>query len=397
MSQWILSNLITDFLDKLARIHVPSGVGRSPVKGTFNLLVEDMSETGKEQMQFTIKRTSGGMRVGEILLGKYRAKTPNVLVSTSRLTVPHTTLDRFRKIALAGGEARVAGVITYTDKFFENPKLVASDLLPAIHKFGALEEFPVFLGLESGLDVGVEKLNNGKDFVTVTNTSGACKVPIKALAELCNKLQPDVMIYPHSRVTVSAPEKHLNRAAQRSAEYIKIFAEHFKGNVRMMEPVLRGDSSMDVFGRMFVNIEEATVASRLGEVKDTDGLRYAPGMFTPTQVVQLIRSGIDLVDTSFVDHITNQHQALIVDTSSDKFGEYVLLSLEKDEYFEDLEVIQKGCGCLACSDAVTKSYIHHLIKTHEMLTTVHLQAHNLHQYLLLVEALRSSNQLEFKH
>lgn len=347
-----------------------------------------MSEETTE-MNFSVKQLNKSMRIGELMLGTYKASTPSVLVSTSRLAVPHTTLERFRKMVQPGANARIAGVISYTDKMFENPKLVKSDNLSTIQKFGSLQDFPVFLGLESGLDAGVEKLNNGKEFVTVSNTSGACKVMIKDMAELCNKLQPDAMVYPHARIFVSTPEKHLNRASQRTAEYIKIFSEHFKASSKMMEPMLRGDSSMSVWGRMFVNLDESNVEARLAELKDSEGLRYAAGMFSPMQVVQLVRAGIDLVDTSYVDYVTNQLQALVIDFTPENLGEFKLIPLEKEDYFEEISVINEDCGCLACADSVTKSYIHHLIKTHELLATVHLQAHNLHQYIKLLEALRA--------
>jgi len=342
-------------------------------------------------MQFAVKHTKEfGMRLGEIVLGKYKSATPSVLVSSSRLAVPHTTLDRLRKIILPDGSnhPRVAGIIAYVDTLFENPKLVKSNEMPGVHEFAGLKEFPVFLALESGLDAGLDKLKNGKDFITVSNTSGACKVAVKDFSQLCNRMKPDAMILPHDRIAAVVPPKHVVRAAKRTAEYATIFQEEFKSPAQLIEPSFEGVPCSGMFGKMLINLDEGNVVERLAKSDAKHALRYAAGMFSPVQVVSLVKAGVDLVDTSYVDHITTQNQSLLIDFSSVTLGEFKLLSLGEESYFEDLTLLDASCGCLACSAGVPRSYIHHLIKTGEMLATAHLQAHNMHQYIRLLEQLR---------
>jgi hypothetical protein len=353
-------------------------------------------QEAQDRMQFALKSIkSAGIRIGEVKLGSYSAATPSLLVSTSRLAVPHTTLDRFRKIVLPPGKSpRIVGIIAYADKLFENPKLIQCASLPSLKTFARLEEFPVFLGLESGNDEGVEKLKNGKDFITVTNTAGACKVPIQKFSELCQTLQPDVLVLPHDRVSPSAPPKHFMKAIARSREYINQFKTLSTSRPLTMSPLLCGEKlNTDSFASVLINIDESNVKDSLKTVPENE-LRYARGPYTPVQIVAMVQEGVDLFDTSYVDLITSQHKAVLIDFSKENLGEFNLLNLENESYFEDLEVLDLGCGCLPCSDQVTKSYIHHLVKTHEMLATVHLQAHNLHQFVKLFEAIRTYSEVD---
>src|SRR5690606_21956928 len=125
-------------------------------------------------LTFTLKKVAtNGVRLGEIALGSFKASTPSVFVNTSRLAVPHTTLDRFRKIAIPEGQesSRIAGVQVYADKLYENPKLVACEDLPNVHKFAVLQDFPVIMALESASEPFDDKKKNGAGFITVHNTS----------------------------------------------------------------------------------------------------------------------------------------------------------------------------------------------------------------------------------
>lgn len=328
-------------------------------------------------MNFSLKSvTAAGVRFGEIQLGAYKAVTPSVFLNTSRLAVPHTTQDRLKKIIIPNGPevARVAGIQVYADKLFENPKLIKSHI-PDVHQFACLRGYPVILGLESG---EVIMGNNGSDFVTVNNHSGACKVPIKDYKELAGKLQADAEIVPYERLAASAPPKHLAKALKRNQAYATIYGSSGKPT---FVPIYNGDASAskNISFALLVNFDEQSSIDL-----EAASLRYARGMYNPKQLVQMIKAGVDVFDTSYVDHISDQHKAIMIDF--DNLGEYTLLDLGDEEYFEDLTVMD--CDCLACTDKVTKSYINHLIKSHEMLATVHLYAHNLHQYLKFFETIR---------
>lgn len=343
-----------------------------------------------ERMRFNCQSiSSAGIRLGEVSLGSnFKAKTPSVFVTTSRLTVPHMTLERFRKVVFPEGpeNSLIAGVQIFVDKLYETPALVDSADLPNAHQFANLQGFPLVLALEPEHK---EKLQNGPDFITVSNTSGAYKVKIESFAGLASKLQPDIMILPADRISSGAPPKHVTKAINRTKSYIEQFMAKFKLDRPLIRPCLSKDDlpSQDHFGTLLVNMDESDL-ERVSNLPENI-LRFARGPFNPEEIFAMAKKGIDIFDTSYVDQITNRSQALILQSNlPDQIG-FELIELSEDKYFEDLEPIIADCGCLACSDLVTKSYIHHLIKTQEMLAKVHLQAHNLHQFLRVFEHIRS--------
>lgn len=337
------------------------------------------------ELTFTLKSTSGtGVRLGELTFGSFRAATPSVLVKTSRLAVPHTTLERFRRIV--SPDPRIAGVLVYGDKLYENPRLVRSDGFRDIHRHARLEGLPVLLALEDGrAGPETDALKNGPEHVTVANTSGALRVGIREYAELCVRLAPDAVVLPHDRARLAAPAKHLKRAVQRTSLYAALFAP--AAALPALAPAYAGGgpAGSTGLGLALLNYDETSIGGLEGGRPGQ--LRYISGAFTPVQVVALAQRGVDLFDTSFVDEVTRQHQALLVTDAAT--GAFTLLSLADERYFAALEPAGADCGCLACADGVTRAYLHHLIRCHEMLATVHLQAHNLHQYLQLLSAIRA--------
>ncbi len=143
----------------------------------------------------------------------------------------------------------------------------------------------------------------------------------------------------------------------------------------------------------FCDIQKlSTFVERLNLVKDIcavegrDGLcRIIRGSISPAEMVEFLPFS-DMFDTSFVDEITAKGHALnlnFVNTSVEDS-----LDLWDEKFFEDFTSLTAGCGCHACKN-YTRSYIHHLLKSHEMLAGVLLMMHNLHQYYIWLEHLKN--------
>jgi|UniRef100_A0A7S2U6Z2 tRNA-guanine family transglycosylase len=67
------------------------------------------------------------------------------------------------------------------------------------------------------------------------------------------------------------------------------------------------------------------------------------------------------------------------------------MNLKHVQYAKDMSPLVKGCRCMACKDdRHSRAYIHHLIKTKELLAEILLNGHNLHQLLLLFQELSTS-------
>lgn len=64
--------------------------------------------------------------------------------------------------------------------------------------------------------------------------------------------------------------------------------------------------------------------------------------------------------------------------------DWACLNLWDEEYVRDRRPLMKGCGCLACSKH-TRAYIHHLLKSKELLAEILLYQHNQYQMLKMFD------------
>lgn len=65
--------------------------------------------------------------------------------------------------------------------------------------------------------------------------------------------------------------------------------------------------------------------------------------------------------------------------------DYASLNLWQEIYRRDTRVLQEDCACHACGNGYTRSYIHHLLLSRELLADVLLYQHNTFQLKQLFE------------
>lgn len=76
------------------------------------------------------------------------------------------------------------------------------------------------------------------------------------------------------------------------------------------------------------------------------------------------------IDDFEMQKLTKEDKAQVRDT---------VLDLRESKYKLDLSVLDEKCTCYTCTRRMTRAYIYHLIQCKEMLASVLLQIHNLHQ------------------
>ncbi|KAF9562225.1 Queuine tRNA-ribosyltransferase subunit qtrtd1 [Mortierella alpina] len=131
--------------------------------------------------------------------------------------------------------------------------------------------------------------------------------------------------------------------------------------------------------------------------------RMVYGVQTPEDVLKAIALGVDLFDTSYPYHLTEDGKASLYSFGEDPSPESITaaensgsrnnrwINLWDDEHGDKFVPIMEGCECYACKGARhTRAYINHLLKTHEMLATVLLMSHNMHQFNLFFKRVRES-------
>jgi queuine tRNA-ribosyltransferase len=109
-----------------------------------------------------------------------------------------------------------------------------------------------------------------------------------------------------------------------------------------------------------------------------DKPRYAMGLGTPPQLLDLIARGMDMFDCVLPTRLARNGTAF---TSSGT------LNLKNAEFAMDKRPIEENCACPACRE-FARGYVRHLVKAEEILGMRLITLHNLHFYLNLMQQAR---------
>ena len=107
--------------------------------------------------------------------------------------------------------------------------------------------------------------------------------------------------------------------------------------------------------------------------------RYAMGLGTPPQLLELIARGMDMFDCVLPTRLARNGTA---------FTATGTVNLKNAEFILDKNPIEENCMCDACHQ-FSRGYIRHLIKAEEILGLRLITLHNLHFYLNLMNQARA--------
>jgi queuine tRNA-ribosyltransferase len=107
--------------------------------------------------------------------------------------------------------------------------------------------------------------------------------------------------------------------------------------------------------------------------------RYAMGLGTPPQLLELIARGMDMFDCVLPTRLARNGTA---------FTAAGTVNLKNAEFILDKNPIEENCMCEACRE-FSRGYIRHLIKAEEILGLRLITLHNLHFYLNLMNQARA--------
>jgi queuine tRNA-ribosyltransferase len=110
-----------------------------------------------------------------------------------------------------------------------------------------------------------------------------------------------------------------------------------------------------------------------------DRPRYAMGLGTPPQMLEMVARGMDMFDCVLPTRLARNGTA---------FTAAGTLNLKNAEFAPDKRPIEENCTCAACRE-FTRGYIRHLIKAEEILGLRLITVHNLHFYLNLMSRART--------
>jgi queuine tRNA-ribosyltransferase len=110
-----------------------------------------------------------------------------------------------------------------------------------------------------------------------------------------------------------------------------------------------------------------------------DQPRYAMGLGTPAQMVELVARGVDMFDCVLPTRVARNGTA---------FTRKGTVSIKAGFNKADFRPIEEGCDCFACQH-FTRAYLRHLLNVEEILGLRMLSVHNCHMYLKLMADLRA--------
>lgn len=108
--------------------------------------------------------------------------------------------------------------------------------------------------------------------------------------------------------------------------------------------------------------------------------RYLMGLGSPPDIVRAVGYGVDCFDSIYPTS-NARHGSMLT-----RHGRFML---KKRKYKDDLRPIMDNCECDTCK-RYTRSYLHHLLRTHELLAYQLCTVHNLHFMSQLMKDLRQA-------
>ncbi len=111
-----------------------------------------------------------------------------------------------------------------------------------------------------------------------------------------------------------------------------------------------------------------------------DKPRYLMGVGKPDDLVGAVARGVDMFDCVLPTRSGRNGQAFTWDGP---------INIRNAKFAEDQAPLDSQCGCPVCS-TWSRAYLHHLVRSNEMLGAMLMTQHNLHFYQDLMQAMRDA-------
>jgi queuine tRNA-ribosyltransferase len=111
-----------------------------------------------------------------------------------------------------------------------------------------------------------------------------------------------------------------------------------------------------------------------------DRPRYLMGVGKPDDIVEAVRRGIDMFDCVLPTRSGRTGQAFTANGP---------INIRNARFAEDKEPLEPGCPCPSCA-TYSRAYVHHLVRSGEILGAMLMTEHNLWFYQRLMQGLREA-------
>ncbi|HBY42487.1 MAG TPA: tRNA guanosine(34) transglycosylase Tgt [Brevundimonas sp.] len=127
--------------------------------------------------------------------------------------------------------------------------------------------------------------------------------------------------------------------------------------------------------------ERNAMLDHMHPILPADRPRYLMGVGRPEDLVEGVARGVDMFDCVMpTRNARNGHY----------FTSFGTVRIRNARYERDMDTIEPGCGCHACTSGYTRSYLRHLDRCNEMLAPMLGTLHNLYYYEKLMADMRAA-------
>ena len=353
-------------------------------------------------LEFTLKKTSGKARRGEMKLNHGVVQTP--------IFMPVGTYGTVK--AMAPNELEEIGsqiILGNTFHLWLRPGLDVIEKHGGLHKFMGWNKpiltdsggFQVFSlkGLRKITEEGVKfasPINGDKLFLTPEVSMQIQRVLNSDIVMVFDECTPYKINDRPATEAVAAQSMRMSlRWAKRSKdEFVRLGNPNalfgiVQGGMyeHLREESLRGLVDIGFHGYAVGGLSVGEPKEEMHRIMEKivwqlpqDKPRYLMGVGTPEDLVEGVSQGIDMFDC--VMPTRNARNGWL-------FTRYGDLKIRNSKYKDDLRPLDPTCDCYACRN-FSRAYLHHLQKVNEILGARLNTIHNLHYYLHLMQEIRDA-------
>lgn len=353
-------------------------------------------------LEFTVKKTAGKARRGEMKLNHGTVQTPIFMPVGTYGTVKAMAPNELEEIG-----SRI--ILGNTFHLWLRPGLDVIEKHGGLHRFMGWDK-PILTD-SGGFQVfslkGLRKITEeGVKFASPINGDKLFLTPEVSM-QIQRVLNSDiVMVFdectPYKINDRPATEEEAAKSMRMSLRWARRSKEEFDhlGNPNALFGIVQGGMYEHLRLESLQGLKEigfhgyAVGGLSVGEPKEEmhrimekivwqlpqDKPRYLMGVGTPEDLVEGVSQGIDMFDC--VMPTRNARNGWL-------FTRYGDVKIRNSKYKDDLRPLDPTCDCYACKH-FTRAYLHHLQKVNEILGARLNTIHNLHYYLHLMQEIRDA-------
>jgi queuine tRNA-ribosyltransferase len=352
------------------------------------------------RFSFTISATDGAARTGLIAMQRGEIQTPAFMPVGTAATVK----------AMRPEEVRASGadiILGNTYHLMLRPGAERVAKLGGLHKFMGWER-PILTDSGGYQVMSLSELTKvteeGVAFASHLDGSRHMLSPERSI-EVQRLLDSDIVMQFDQLVPTTSTRQQQREAMERSMRWAKRSREEFdRGGDHAERAAIFGiqqgaidetlrrksaDALIDIgfdgyaVGGLAVGEGQEAMLGCLDfavGMLPSDRPRYLMGVGKPDDLVEAVVRGIDMFDCVLPTRSGRTGQAFTADGP---------LNMRNARFAEDADPIEPGCPCPACT-RFERAYVHHLVKSGEILGAMLMTQHNLWFYQRIMQGLRDA-------